>query len=434
MFSQIYNRIFLFIFLLASHLVGIGQVDDYQYQRPVTQVRTIGYHQIILPQEVLTVLNDDMSDLRLLQTNAADSLPSTEVPYLIEVQEGENELKEIPFRMINQASKKNFSQAVLRKEGKGAINRIELDIHPRNFDVRASLEGSDNRLSWVTIKDDFRLVGIANPDVSYSYTSLNFSESDYRFFRVKLYDRELSIKGADMHIWTQSEGEYQAFDISSWDPKNDTDQKITEVRIELTSRSPVSRLQVNIGSTRDYYRSAKVEYLKQRIETDDGSREIWRDFASTTLSSLEEPDLSGPVKYTDALRLTIQNHDDLPLDIRGLQVSGPIYRLIAELEVGNQYLLTYGNDNASRPRYDLVHFQNQIPRDDLVPAGLGEEMVIEDPEAEEKEAEEKRAKTMGNVFLWGGMLIVILVIGFMTMRMMQKAKQDKQESEPPTSE
>lgn len=426
MFSHIYKHIFFLLALSMTISCLYGQTNDYQYQRPVTQVRSIGFHRIVLPREVLTVLKDDLSDLRIYQSGAADSIPPTEVPYLIDIQEGENELKEVAFRMINQATKKNFSQAVLRKEGEGVINRIDLDISPQNFDVRASLEGSENRLSWVTIKDDFRLVGIANNDVSYSYTRMNFPDSDYRFFRVRLHDPALSVRGADMHIWSQEEGSFQNFDISAWDPKNDTDRKITEIHIALAGRYPVSRLRLDIGSTRDYYRTAKLEYLKQRIETEDGTREIWRDFASTTLSSLEEAEMFGAVKFTDALRLTIQNHDDLPLDIRALQVSGPVYELISELEVGNEYVLMYGNENASRPRYDLVHFKNQIPRDDLVPAGLGEEMEIEDPEQEEKEAEEQRAKAVGNTLLWGGMLLVIVVIGFVTMRMMQKAKSEKQ--------
>lgn len=419
---------FLLLILLGGTSL-FSQVMPYQFQREITDVRTIGYHRIVLPAEVLSELKDDLSDLRIYQVPAGDSLPLEEVPYLVEVQEGTDEYQKVPFRMINQASRREFSQAVMRKEADGTINHIQLELNKRNFDVRASLEGSENRLSWVTIKDDFRLVGIANGEVSYSYTTLNFTDSDYRFFRVRLYDPELTVSAAEMNIWKQEEGRYQTFEISKWDPKNDTDKKITEVRIDLTDRYPVSQVQLDIGSTRDYFRPARLTYLKQRIETDQGPKEVWREFATSMLSSMEEADIIAPYRFTEALTLTIENYDDLPLNIQSLQVSGPVYELITELEVGNEYILAYSNANASRPRYDLVHFRNQIPWDDLVPAGLGAEVEPVDEEAEKKEKAEASAKRMGNVLLWAVMLLVIAVIGFVTVRMMRKSKENQTEAD-----
>ena len=314
------------------------------------------------------------------------------------------------------------------KKTPGTINRIELEIEPRNFDVKVSLEGSENRLSWVSIQNDVRLVGISQFGGELQNTPPSISQiQTIDSFGCDSTMQAWKSKKPPCKSWKQEEGEYQIYELAKWDPKNDTDRKITEVRIELKDRYPVSRLQLELGSTRDFYRPAQISYLKQRVETEEGVREVWRDLASGTLTSMEDPDLFTTLRYTDALRLTIENHDNLPLNIRSVQVSGPVFELLAELEAGNEYVLAYGDPNASRPRYDLVHFQDRIPRDDLVPAGLGEELVLEDKVAEEQEKleAEQRKKTWGNVLLWGVILLVVAVVGFVTVRMMRKAGKEK---------
>ncbi|MEM7660139.1 MAG: hypothetical protein AAF399_28780, partial [Bacteroidota bacterium] len=331
-----------FLFLLSSSsFLLLGQDAEFQYSRDITGVRTDGYHQIELSPEVLARLSGDLADLRIEQIGDSSGQGSM-IPYLIERNEQVRNYREIPMSLLNQATKKRFSQAVLRKEEEGEINRIELTLSDQNFDVIATLEGSNNRLNWLTIKEDIRLVGISNESVVYQFAQLNFPPSDYRFFRVRLENPELMVTQASLRMWQEEAGDYQPYQIKDWQITNDTDEKTTLIRVQLADRYPVSRLQFDISSKRDHVRPARIRYVRQRVEADEGSRAIWRDMADLTISSLEEPLYYLPLQFTDELEITIYNQDNLPLNISDLQLAGPAFHLIAELERGASYRLLYG--------------------------------------------------------------------------------------------
>jgi hypothetical protein len=415
-------HVFLLLFplLLLFPATSFGQLDTYGFQRELLQVRTNGYHEVRLPLDLLTRLNDDLADVRLYQLSGYDSVPAVEIPFLMERKEQVRAYEERQLSMINEATRKDFSQIILRKEEEGEINRIELEIEPRNFDVQASLEGSDNRLKWLMIEDDIRLLGISNQDVTYQHARLNFSPSDYRFFRIRLSDPSVQVSKASLRYWRETEGEYQPYEIKDWQVSNNTSEKTTEIQVELAGRYPVSRLQFQIASKRDYFRPARITYVKQRVETEEGSRDIWRDLADMTLSSMEEAEVYAPLQFTDAIKVVIQNQDNLPLDIQAVQLSGPAFHLIAELEREAQYVLAYDKASASVPRYDLVHFRDKILQERLVPASLGAETVIS--QDEQDKADGGIGAGMENLLLWIVMGVVIAVLGAITVRMITKAK------------
>jgi hypothetical protein len=411
-------RVMLPLLLSCVPLLLWGQGEEFQYQRDISGVRTDGYHVITLSPEVLARVAEGLADLRIQQV-ADSGEGGAMIPYLVERQEQVRNYREIPMTLINQARKNNFSQAVLRKEENGEINRIELVLSNNNFDVMATLEGSNNRLNWLTIQEDMRLVGISNGSVVYQYAQLNFPASDYRFFRVRLSDPSLTITQASLRMWQEEAGDYQPYQLKDWTVTNDTDAKTTLLQVQLADRYPVSRLQFRVGSQRDHFRPARVRYVRQRVETEEGSRAIWRDMADLTFSSLEEPLYYVPLQFTDELEITVYNQDNLPLDLQDVQVAGPVFHLIADLKRGQTYRLLYGAPALEAPNYDLVYLKNQILEGDLVPASIGPETeLISD--ADEQESEAATRQGAENLLLWIVMGVVIAGLGVITVRMITK--------------
>src|SRR5690606_23334128 len=66
--------------------------------------------------------------------------------------------------------------------------------------------------------------------------------------------------------------------------------------------------------------------------------------------------------------LTIVNHDDRPLKIKGITVNYYRDKVIFENTGNNSYRLLFGNPKAARPQYDLEHFQSYLAKEtqDLV--------------------------------------------------------------------
>lgn len=130
-------------------------------------------------------------------------------------------------------------------------------------------------------------------------------------------------------------------------------------------------------------------------------------------SNMPAGTFSLDAEQTSHLRLIINNLDNEPLKITGIDVDGPAVELIAEMEPGNTYLF-YGNRGLSAPYYELKHFEEKIPTASAV-ATLGEEESIAAPQT-------KISALFENKFwLWGIMIVVIGLLGFFTLRMMKGA-------------
>lgn len=413
-------KVFLTLgFLLTLSLILPAQMTDYAYQRPLSPVKSKGWHEIVIPEAVLSKLKEDLSDIRIFKLSPEDTI---EVPFIIHTNGDVEEIAPVSFQMINQnKSGDNESFVTLRPEVEMTINHIDLEIRPMNYDLLATLEGSNNRLKWFIIEEDIRLVGISNDQVNYHFSTLTFSDADYKFFRIKLNDAEAEIVKASVGRFVKTEGKYRPFTVTNQVVKNDVDKKTTEITLELKDRYPVNRLVFDMDSEKDFYRAVSVSWLKESVETAEGVKEVWRDFGGFTISSLEENVLDEATQFTNRLKITVYNYDDIPLDFREIKVFGPVYAMQTELETQANYMLAYQNPNAYLPRYDMMYFRNKIP-EKLTPLSTGEESLIVKNDSEDAAAGEKAEAVTENL-LWMVMGLVILLLGFFTVKMLRNSSQ-----------
>jgi hypothetical protein len=76
--------------------------------------------------------------------------------------------------------------------------------------------------------------------------------------------------------------------------------------------------------------------------------------------------------------------------------------------------LLYGNKNVRKPQYDLVHFQQKMPQK-AVQLSLQDEQII-------AQSKTKQASPlfMDEKWLWAIMLNIIAVLGWFSLKMLQK--------------
>lgn len=76
--------------------------------------------------------------------------------------------------------------------------------------------------------------------------------------------------------------------------------------------------------------------------------------------------------------------------------------------------MVYGKDYENKPNYDLAHFKDKIPNS-LISLNLGEEQKIEQKEPIIKEPLFKNKN-----LLWGLILLIIVSLGWFSLKMMKK--------------
>ena len=173
-------------------------------------------------------------------------------------------------------------------------------------------------------------------------------------------------------------------------------------------------LNIDVKTTFDYYRPITIKYLTDSIKTEQGWHYNYSTLFSGTLSSFEENTFKFNSTILQKLKIIIRNHDNEPLLINTLNAKGYTYELIARFTKPATYYLTYGKSNASKPNYDLNHIKSKVP-ESLTELMLGKRQFIH-----KKESKTLEPLFKNKAWLWSIMGIIVLVLGWFTLKMMQK--------------
>lgn len=401
------NKIYSLIFLLLS-LNSFAQTEDFKFKRKIENT-TETWHKIVLPESDFVKLNAGFSDVRIFGNNT-----KIEAPYILKTSENKISQVEIPFKMLNVSSRNSEYFYTFELSENKQINQIKLDFEQQNFDWKIDLEASNNQTEWFSIIKNYRILSIKNNQTDYQFTQVDFPDSKYKYYRLKIKANEQP-KLSEAKIWEQKNNaeNLKISTIKSIKKAIDSKQKLSIIDIELVNKIPVSQLKIDVTSTFDYYRPIKIEALKDSIETEKGWRYNYEVISQETLSSLDKNGFSLGNTLAKKLRITIENGNNQPLEIKNVEIKNPIYYLVARFTEKGEYNLFYGNSKASSPSYDIENFQENIPKN-LTEVTLSKEElnpdfknVTQTPLFENK------------IWLWALMGIIIVVIGYFSLKMLR---------------
>lgn len=405
------NRNLKIILLLLSGCVSA--YGQFAYKRDINGISE-QWHRLVLPDALFGKTAADLADLRIYGlTPKNDTL---EAPYLLRRSTEQISEQAIDFKLINTTHNARGWFFTFEIPAETAINQIKLAFDQTNFDWRVQLEGSPDQREWFTILDDYRILSIRNGYTDFQFTKLAFPNAKYRFFRLRVPASEKpALLSANLAQYSVSDGAFKDYPAEQFNLKNDKKNKETTLEIGLHMPVPVSRLNVHVHDTFDYYRPVTIQFLSDSVKTEKGWMHNYTTLASGTLNSLEENTFSLNSTIQQRLRIIIQNQDNQPLQIDSVTVSGYVHELVARFtEPGASYFLAYGNPDAPTPQYDIGRFAGTIP-EQLTPLSLGEEQRIA------AEAPKAKAPLFENkIWLWVLMGGIILLLGWFTLRMMQK--------------
>lgn len=129
-------------------------------------------------------------------------------------------------------------------------------------------------------------------------------------------------------------------------------------------RRPITSLGVQTPD-RNFSRPARVEALRSR-----GGSSVWESLGAATISRIdfrdlqrESLDIALPEAREEQLRIVIENGDNAPLAISGVEATGPVYELVFLASPAAKYRLAYGNASLGPPRYDTATIAESLAAD-----------------------------------------------------------------------
>ena len=404
------TRIKIILIVIFCFSIVSGQIGKYNYQREIAGISDT-WHKIVLPDEIFGRVTNGLNDIRIYGITEQDTI---EAPYLLKILTGSAKWNDISFMLINQSHNAAGYYFTFKISSDNVINQINLNFNNNNFDWRINLEGSQNMHYWFTVLKDYRILSIKNEITNYTFSTLKIPDSHYNYYRLLVKSVEQpELTSAQIYERKIIEGVYRDYSIKAKKIQTSDRYKQTEILLTSPMPVPITFVKLSVSDQIDYYRPIIIQYLIDSVETEKGWIFNYSTIFNGTLSSLEDNEFRLSHRIANKLKLVIRNHDNQPLSIESITVKGNVYEMIVRCNTQAQYYLVYGNKRAHKPDYDIVNFKDNIPKE-LTELSLGDEHKISKAEL----------LLVGPLFqnqawLWVIMVIIILVLGWFSIRMLK---------------
>ena len=404
------NNISILILLFFCSF-SYGQINQYNYKRELQGITT-QWHKIILPEEIFGKVSPNLFDIRIYGITASND--TIEASYMLQLKKEKIVDTDVNFKLLNSSYNENGYYFTLEVPTESAINELKLDFTQQNFDWKINLEGSQNQQEWFTIVKDYRILSIKNSETNFQFTKVIVPTSKYRFFRLLIKsDEKPGLSIAKIAHSETTNGNFNKYTIENIKTVQQKEQQLTQLEIDLKSPVPVSSIKINVKDNFDFYRPITIEYLADSIKTEKGWKYQYEFLTLGTINSIEKNEFRFESTILQKLKISIYNHDNKPLTIDTITANGYVHELIVRFTEPATYFLTYGNKNALKPSYDIERFTLKIPNN-LIPLNLGKEQTIDKKEVFEKEPLFKNKN-----WLWAVMVVIILVLGWFSVKMIK---------------
>ena len=385
------NKIILFLFLIT-----IVQLFSSQYFKTIKITGKSTYKQFFLTEDIYENSKNNLGDIRIIDKNGK------EVPYVIETEkEQEKHSEKIVARAkIDEVlTKKDKMEFIVKFNSDSSLkdiigNRLEL-IPSKNFYTEYTLFGSNNGTDWeqVTSGEIYKTPDKAN-------LTIEFSEKRYEFYKIVTpLDKGNIFSEAILKLSNNEAGKLKTVG-TKLDYKVEQEGKSTILKIKskfLPLKNIV--LDVNDEFQRNYAVRSGDNFYAEGIISKVGEK-------SNLVVNLENiPKLSEII-------VEIKNGDNSPLKINRVTGNYVPDRIVFRAIEGEDYKITFGDENLNKPEYDIVEFADSIKERDEVLVGK-----LEKSEGNNI-SKSKDYTVYYNVFIG---FVVIVLIGF-TIRKIGKNK------------
>jgi len=394
-------------------------MKNYSYKSELKNIHS-NWHSLVLPKDYFSNCKEDFSDIRIYGITATDTI---EAPYVLNTIRSISPLKvdQKSFTIVNKVSSENGYSVTLVNIAEISLNKIKLHINDNNYDYTVSIEGSSDQLEWFKIKDSVRILHIKNKHINFKHSDLNFEPINFPFIRLTFINtKNVALQEVSYKEFIKQKKHYVNHE-STYSIEEDIKLKQTIVHVKLPYKTPIAKVSLAIDSEFDYYRTMRIEALQDSVVTEKGMvyhyKSLDQQYISSFKNEFQDFGYQSKNDFVQQLKITIANHDNTPLLIKGVEVqSNPIELKIRFDNIKATYYLVSGNKNSTNPYYDIINFKNQIPKE-LSRVKVGESKHIGTISVANIFP---RDSFFTNKLLWGLLVLIIVFIGFFTYKMLKE--------------
>jgi len=400
----------LFLFILIFQF-SFGQ----DYQGKIQTVSSNGLHQILLSPEIRTASENEISHIRILDTN------KKEVPYIVF---GGNfsESSSINFPILAKESLKNVSTSVIISNGQAKnIENLVLKIANTDVNKKYNIFGSNDKNEWFGLVNNQTISGLNDSNGTAVERLFSFPLNNYTYLKFEFIDKNsLPINILEANLFLNSISNQPQIEIGAFQLKvtSNNEKKQTEIEVTFPEPQVINEIKFNISAPNFYLRDAEI--LIDETRTVKNRQEFYQDVVSRfQLNSKKTNQFGVNQLFTKQFTIVIHNEDNPELTINKIELFQNQTSLIADLNSNENYTIVVDNQ-LNAPNYDLV--QSVIDLEVKYPTtGIVDLEKI----AKIKHIEAPKGFWQTPTFMWICIVIAVLILGFFSLSMIKDMGKEK---------
>lgn len=387
------NKIILFLFLLT-----VFQIFSSQYFKTIKISGKSAYKQFFITEDIYENSKNNLEDIRIINNNGK------EIPYVIETEKEQDKYREkvvARAKITEILTKKDKMEFIVKFDSDSSLkdvigNKLEM-IPTRNFYTEYTLFGSNNGIDWEWITS-----GEIYKTPEKSNLTMEFSKKRYEYYKaVTPLDKGNIFDEAILKLSDNETG------------KQEIVKTKLDYKLEQREKSTILKIKSKFLPLKNIVLDVDDEFKRNYSVRDEDNLYLEGVISKVGEKSNLEINLENVPKSSE-ITVEIRNGDNLPLKIKSITGNYVPDRVVFKAVEGENYKVTFGNENLKKPEYDLGEFVDLITERDTVTTGK-----ITKIEDKSNLNLEKNYMAYYNIFI--GIIVLILII-FMARKINKSKK------------
>lgn len=399
------KKLTLLLLFSASAL----HAQKYLGEAAIPGVSADGFYHLQLSAEWVPYLNDDLSNIRIFDTN------DQEVPYLYQQEVPVSFTQQFkPYEIMEKKQEKNCCTSILlRNPDAEPINNISLSIKNAEVTKNATLLGSDDKENWYALKQHFVLSSIDGNNNTSEIKIVDFPRSNYGYYLLQIEDSTsapINILSAGYYEVNSESGAYTGI-ASRFHQVDSASLKSTFVFLKFGDHQIIDKIDLKVSGSPYFLRQASLHQKTSRLNNKGDTIYYYQRLFDFTITSRQSTVLELRAVRTDEILIVIENEDNPPLKAEQV-IAWQLNRYFtAWLKAGENYTVKIGEKAMAAPVYDLTYFRESI--NSKLPAINAKRLIVA---AGDRPQAASTFFTDRNI-IWVAIIFVVAIFGVMAVRM-----------------
>ncbi len=342
------NKIILFLFLLT-----VFQIFSSQYFKTIKISGKSAYKQFFITEDIYENSKNNLEDIRIINNNGK------EIPYVIETEKEQDKYREkvvARAKITEILTKKDKMEFIVKFDSGSSLkdiigNKLEM-IPTRNFYTEYTLFGSNNDIDWEWITS-----GEIYKTPEKSNLTMEFSKKRYEYYKVVTpLDKGNIFDEAILKLSDNETG------------KQEIVKTKLDYKLEQREKSTILKIKSKFLPLKNIVLDVDDEFKRNYSLRDEDNLYLEGVISKVGEKSNLEINLENVPKSSE-ITVEIRNGDNLPLKIKSVTGNYVPDRVVFKAVEGENYKVTFGNENLKKPEYDLGEFVDLITERDTVTTG-----------------------------------------------------------------